>query len=192
MHTRASREPWFPIIHGWKENFVYHSRVTKRFLIKKSLLSNATGTWAENKKKKHIFMGFCFRVDTSFVDVFRTIVTLDAIHCGSIEKIALSASLHVASVECALFCMENRIIWAYETVPLPPAHHTLLISWGIFRFQWGRERETTSRSSNMPFAKRDRLDKIAIKNCDYLSLCFSDIEITVVSIVHQSSTVHYF
>lgn len=40
----------------------------------------------------------------------------------------------------ALFSALRTASWTYETVLLPPPHHTLLISRGIFRFQWGRGR----------------------------------------------------
>lgn len=72
-----------------------------------------------------------------------------------IRRIALSASLHTASAECSLSCTKDT---AYEMVLLPPPHHTLLISWGIFRFQWGRGYE--NRSSDMSFAKRNYLSEL--------------------------------
>lgn len=71
----------------------------------------------------------------------------------------------------ALFSALRTASWMYETVLLPPPHHTLLISWGIFRFQWGRGREDYESLVRYAVCKAQSTN-CKIKKCLYLkSLC---------------------
>jgi len=70
-------------------------------------------------------------------------VALDAyIAAYETRRTALSTSLHTTSGRMRSFLHEDRIMDVWNGSSATAAHYTLLISRGIFRFQWGRGRGT--------------------------------------------------